>query len=144
MRLVIQAYFYLPSYIITSFRLKDEQNMCSNETAEINIGHGHSVALFSTHVVSRCPCHPSVYRYQLRASSVGMWHFALVPFPCQVRAEGAQGSCLAPPWLSWVTLQHSWGCLSPGRAAPAQVPQSCAPHSKANVKAKELVPASFK
>lgn len=97
MQLVIQAYFHLPSYIITSFRTKDEQNTCSNETAEINVGHGHSVALFSTYPVSKCPCHPSVDRYQL---SGDVCHFALVPLPFGARAEGAQGSCLAPSWLS--------------------------------------------
>lgn len=140
MRLVIQAYFYLPSYIITSLRIKvkDEQNTCSNETAEINVGHGHSVALFSTHLVSKCPCHPSVDRYQIGASSVGMCHSALVPFPCQARAEGARSPCLAPSWLSWQSVGHTAAQLR------LSDPGSGAPEPCTTQQSKRLVPGFFK
>lgn len=104
--------------LTSSHVLEDEQNTCSNGTAEINAGHGHSVALLSTHPVSKCPRHPSVDRHQLGASSLGMCHFALVPFPCQARA---QGSCLAPSWLSTAAQLRM---LSPGRAPPAQSPRA--------------------
>lgn len=78
---------------------------------EINVGHGHSVALFSMHLVSMCSCHTSVVRYQISASSAGMWGSGLVLLPCQTGAVGVPGRCLAPGWAG-----RARGTPSPLRA----------------------------